>query len=659
MGSQPSHETLEHQVKELEKKLAAHQDREREFQENLEKYRTLFNKANDGIYLYEIGADGLPGMIIEVNERAGELLQYSREELLRMSVKDFVTAGRWKDIREFMKELQAKRHLTFEAARVRKDGKTVPIEISAQLYFQNDKPVVISIMRDITERKESQDRVHQSEARFREMFNNTHNGVAVYQAVKNGEDFLIIDFNKAAEHIERISRTDVVGRSILEAFPSVKDFGIFAVLQRVWKTGAPESFPLGLYQDERIAGWRDNYVYKLPSGEVVAIYSDETKRKQDEEKIRTLYAYQGVIREINEALLRIPNEVDLYRKICELLAGLDDVAFVWIGTAEEGGFEVKPIARAGFDAGYLSEVRITWDESQYGKGPSGMAIKTGNPFIINDIQTDDRYTPWRREAVKRGYASTIALPLIHQEEVIGVLNIYGGSKDCFKDEVLEFLREVAGDIAVGVKSLRMENELEQQYTATKRLLEGTVDAIDAMLGMRDPYTAGHERRVAELACAIAAEMETDPDEMETIRIAGRLHDIGKISVPAEILSKPGRLNATEFAIIKTHPQAGYDIIKSIDFPAPIATMVHQHHERSDGSGYPLGLSGENICFEARILAVADVVEAMASHRPYRPACGIEAALDEISQNQDILYDAAVVDACLRLFSTKGFRFPEP
>ncbi|HPL68550.1 MAG TPA: HD-GYP domain-containing protein, partial [Smithellaceae bacterium] len=172
---------------------------------------------------------------------------------------------------------------------------------------------------------------------------------------------------------------------------------------------------------------------------------------------------------------------------------------------------------------------------------------------------------------------------------------------------------------------------------------------------RDPYTAGHQRRVADLARAIATEMGLSGDQIDGIRIAGTIHDLGKISVPSEILTIPRKLTALEYSLIKNHPQSGYDILKDIEFPWPIARMIVEHHERINGSGYPNGLPGEDLLIESKILSVADVVEAMATHRPYRPALGIDAALAEITANRGILYDPEVVDACLRLFRDKGYQ----
>jgi putative nucleotidyltransferase with HDIG domain len=203
---------------------------------------------------------------------------------------------------------------------------------------------------------------------------------------------------------------------------------------------------------------------------------------------------------------------------------------------------------------------------------------------------------------------------------------------------------------------RAEEERTQSAEKLIRAMEATIEAMALTVEMRDPYTAGHQRRVTELAVAIANELDLSEAEINGIRVAGIVHDIGKIQIPAEILSKPGRLTELEFSLIKNHPSAGYEILKSVEFPWPVAQIVLQHHERMNGSGYPSGVSGDDILLEARILSVADVVEAMASHRPYRPALGIGQALGEISKNSGILYDPKVADACFKLFYEKEFSF---
>ena len=195
--------------------------------------------------------------------------------------------------------------------------------------------------------------------------------------------------------------------------------------------------------------------------------------------------------------------------------------------------------------------------------------------------------------------------------------------------------------------------VESEKKLKKNLLD-SVAVLAAIVEMRDPYTAGHQRRVAEVAVAIANIMQLTQMQIEGIHLAGVVHDVGKIQVPAEILVKPGSLSNLEYMLIKAHSQNGYDLLKTVDFPWPIAQIVLQHHERLDGSGYPQGLKGDQILLEARIISVADVVESMTSHRPYRPSLGIDAALEEIERNRDKLYDPMVVDACIKLFREQGY-----
>ena len=203
---------------------------------------------------------------------------------------------------------------------------------------------------------------------------------------------------------------------------------------------------------------------------------------------------------------------------------------------------------------------------------------------------------------------------------------------------------------------KVEQELQRSLRRLEKTMESTIEAITTTIETRDPYTTGHQMRVTDLACAIAKVMEIPPGKIEGIRVAGLLHDIGKIAVPTEILSKPGKLNEVEYEMIKTHAKIGYNILKKIEFPWPVARAVLQHHERWNGSGYPYGIRGEDILLEARILAVADVMEAMSSHRPYRPSIGADKALDEIVKNSGILYDPAVANACIAAFSESGFAF---
>jgi putative nucleotidyltransferase with HDIG domain len=320
--------------------------------------------------------------------------------------------------------------------------------------------------------------------------------------------------------------------------------------------------------------------------------------------------------------------------------------------------EVRPVAQAGFEEGFLSTLKFGTDELPDGLGLAGIAVQTRRPSVMRYAESDPASAPWRAEALRRGYRSSVSLPIEHEHEVVATLNVYSEREDAFDNEELPFLVEVTGDMGVGLRSLRLEQRLEHSLAAVERMVDGTVQAISLMGEMRDPYTAGHQRRVADLAVAIGKEMGLSADVIQGLHIAGLLHDVGKIAVPAEILSKPGKISDYEFAIIKSHPGIGKQILQGVQFPWPVAQAVVQHHERLDGRGYPDGLKGDAIIREARILAVSDVVEAMSSHRPYRAALGIDKALEEILRGKGVGYDAEVANACAALFREKRFAFDE-
>jgi putative two-component system response regulator len=263
--------------------------------------------------------------------------------------------------------------------------------------------------------------------------------------------------------------------------------------------------------------------------------------------------------------------------------------------------------------------------------------------------------------VKEKYDSDVIIMTAYAGDFTYEKIIGGGASDFIQkplviEELIVRLKRVLNERAVLAERNRAEKELKHSLEKLQKTIEGVVQTMALTIEIRDPYTAGHQQRVTSLACAIAKEMGLSQKQIDGIRMAGIIHDLGKMSIPAEILSKPTRLTDIEFSLIKAHPQVGYNILKTIEFPWPVAQIVLQHHERMDGSGYPQGLSGEDILMEARILATADVVEAMASHRPYRPALGIDKALEEISQKRGILFNPKVVDTCMKLFNEKGFKF---
>ena len=255
------------------------------------------------------------------------------------------------------------------------------------------------------------------------------------------------------------------------------------------------------------------------------------------------------------------------------------------------------------------------------------------------------------------------VPVIVVSGVVGeeaaVAAMRAGAQDFIvKDNLARFLPAVERELkeaAVRRRARRADDTLQSTIDLLERTVDGAIRTLAFLAETRDPYTAGHQRRVTELAEAIAGLLRVNGDRRRLIVASGTLHDLGKTAIPAEILTKPGRLTEAEFELIRVHPRTGYDILAGIEFPWPVADVVLQHHERLDGSGYPGGLVAGQISIEARILAVADVVEAMSSHRPYRPALGLDVALDEVERHRGVLYDADVADACAGLFAA-GFSF---
>jgi PAS domain S-box-containing protein len=268
-----------------------------------------------------------------------------------------------------------------------------------------------------------------------------------------------------------------------------------------------------------------------------------------------------------------------------------------------------------------------------------------------------QFVPESDENIREMFFASIGSGTIPAHYEIPIKTRTGELRDIHWNNTM--LRDTAGN-TIGVASIGEDITERKRYEqSAARLQQGMESAIEALAGtleLRDAYTAGHQRRVAALAAAIARELGLSEDEIHGIHLAATIHDLGKIQVPAEILAKPTKLTKLEFELIKTHPQAGYDLLKDIDFPWPIAQLVYQHHERIDGSGYPRGLCGEETLIGARIIAVADTVEAICSHRPYRPGLGIEASLLVITKKRGTAYDPSVVDACLKIFREKRFTF---
>ena len=1020
-----------------------------------------------------------------------------------------------------------------------KDGNKTKAELIKELKFLREEREK-GVFKDIIKRKQTEEVIQKSENRFRELFDNMSSGVAVYEAKDNGKDFIIKGFNRAAEKIEKVKKEDIIGKNVLKTFPGVKDFGLFKVFQEVYKTGKPQNHPISLYKDQRIAGWRENYIYKLPSGEIVAVYDDITERKQAVEKlkesetrIKSIFraAPTGIgvivnrnIQFVNKKFIEMigysaeelisqsarmvyPSkeefdrvgkykyeqirkygtgtiETQLLRKDGRLIdvllsstpidlndlskgvtftatditerkqAGekIKNAAIKWqttfdamvdaVNSIDKNGIVLqcnqsylnllgktkneilgkhcweivhgtnKPIDGCPFEKmkkslhreamlfpigdkwfnivvdpvfdannNLISAVHIITDITKRKQAEEENKQKTEDLALINSLNNavnrgdslleilqllaretskmfsshgetvyllseDKKYLlmhifsrpqaminriekliemkiPEIRISMKSGSLyrkvlqegqpqlindpkniqalmveftenkilkklipqiykilnthSVIDIPLYSKGEAFGLLEvsrkdpftevdlkrlsfiseqlisiierkrtdeelqkskqllsateqlsktggweyniqsrkltwtdevyqlyevpfdydinvekgiafykpedqqtieryfkkviedgkpydlelqfitakgkhlwvrtignpvrkngkivkIIGNIQDIterkkamkkieefakfptenpypvlriskngtvlfqnksseplleqwqykegkpLKDKWLQFVRNTIEknnintiEIEIGDKVLLLTfapiiekdfvnvygldiTQRKRSQEKLKKTLDATLDTMSKIVEAKDPYTAGHQQRVSQLATTIAKELKFSQDKIEGVRIASLIHDIGKIGLPTEILSKPGKLADIEFSLIKEHSQTGYDILKSIDFSYPVAQIVLQHHEKLNGSGYPNHLKGDKIFLEAKIICVSDVVEAMSSHRPYRPALGIDVAMEEITQNRGILYDSEVVDACLKLFKEKDFKF---
>ncbi len=396
------------------------------------------------------------------------------------------------------------------------------------------------------------------------------------------------------------------------------------------------------------------------AAQTIGAVQDVTELKAREFDLQRVNWMLRAITASDAALIRSASELELMTKVCEALTA-DDI-FVLAAIAEPLDDPDKTIiirAAAGQAVSYIDGIALSWADTPHGQGPSGTAVRTGRPSIIADIQGDPRFAAWAERAGAAGIRSSIAVPVRAGRSVIAVMGVYASEPNAFGPDEVTLLERFADNLGFGIDARRTRHALdaaqaerEIEIERFRRGMELTIEAISSTVESRDPYTAGHQRRVSDIASAIAAEMGLDSFFIQGLRLAAMVHDVGKIQIPLQILSKPGRLSSIEFDLIKTHTTAGYEILKGLDLPWPLAEAVHQHHEYLDGSGYPRGIQGDAIILEARILTVADIVESMSAPRPYRPALGLDAALAEITSQRGGRLDPQVVDACLRCFHGK-------
>jgi putative nucleotidyltransferase with HDIG domain len=290
-----------------------------------------------------------------------------------------------------------------------------------------------------------------------------------------------------------------------------------------------------------------------------------------------------------------------------------------------------------------------------GAGLWGDCVRQRKAVLVNDYQAPHL----SKKDLLEGHGPIqrfLTVPVLDGGRVVAAAAAVANKGTDYTEDDISAFTSLVNKMWEILRRQRVDEALKESLARTTEVQDGTIQAMATVTEARDPYTAGHQRRVARLACAIARELGLPADRVAGLRVMGLLHDLGKINIPAEILSKPGKLSEMEFNIIKSHPQAGYEIVKEIRFPWPVAEIFLQHRERLDGSGYPQGLQGDEIILEAKILAVADVVEAMSSYRPYRPELGIDKALEEIAQKKGVLYDPEVVDACIKVCTEDQFTF---
>jgi len=550
------------------------------------------------------------------------------------------------------------------------DGKPFDVElefITAKGNFQcvhatgradRERGKLFGTFEDITERKQAESAVAESQGQLKAIFDAAGDGILL-------ADIETMKFRSANTSICRMlgySQEQMLNLSVSDIHPKENLSNAIREFERQASGDSVIAADVPMRRKDGSVFFADINSTRVSLGGknyLLGFFRDITERKHSEDGMLRAISALKALSQCNKALVLASEENWLLNEICRIIVVTAGCRFAWVGMAEHDAQKtVRPVADAGYIEGFMERSGITWGDCGSGQGPAGAAIRTRQPQLVQDAHTEPSYELWRDSAYRSGYQSVLCLPLASADAMLGALCIYKADRDGFDVEEIRLLSGLASDLAFGILNLRARAAHERSAQRLERSMESTVQMIAATVEIRDPYTAGHQNRVAQLAAAIAREMALPDDRIHGLHLASIVHDVGKIQIPAEILSKPTRLTEIEYEIIKTHAQAGYDILKDVDFPWPIAEIVWQHHERLDGSGYPRGLKADDILFEAKILAIADTIEAMSAARPYRPAVGINAALKEIARGRGTQYDAAAADACLRLFDEKRFAFNE-
>jgi PAS domain S-box-containing protein len=607
-------------------------------------FRTLFDTANDAIFIHDFA-----GRFLEANRVACERLGYSHEELQSMSIGD-IDAPEFRALApHVIEDLRAKGHGIFESAHMTRDGRVIPIEISSTVTEYYHQPAVLSMARDITERKQAE--------RELKRLNRALRMVSLCNEA-------LIHANDEAQLLRDVCRIIVETGHYRFVWVGLAEQDAARTVRPVAQAGESDAFVEGFH-----VTWADTGQGLCPSG--TAIRENRVCVVADVHNAEGGTICPGTLLPDVASMVALPlaarrqvvGVLNIYSdtpaafseaEVAVLKENASDLAFGIIQLRRNQSLIRlgKAIANTGEGIGivdmagtlvYANKVLGEWFGAAAEVGAQG-----GPLAMFEDREAGDRVL----DTVRQGGSWHGEATMRRQDG--GQFPAYVQA-DAVKDEQGQMIGLV-GMLTDLTEPKQAEIERKLSQEKVQGAMRQAIEAISLTVEARDPYTAGHQNRVAELAVAIAREMGLPEERIQGLHLAGIVHDLGKIRIPAEILAKPGRLNEVEYTLIKIHPDAGYDILKGVDFPWPVAEIVREHQERLDGSGYPRALKGEEILLEARILAVADTVEAMASHRPYRPSKGVDAALEEIRQGRGIRYDAEVADCCLRIFERKGNKF---
>jgi PAS domain S-box-containing protein len=624
-----------------------------------ERYRAMFEQAAVGMI-----QTSLDGVLLKVNPALCAMLGYSQSELTGRHFRDITLAEDVAKSEALRTSLgAAESGSTLEKRYVRKDNSTMWANVSvAPVRGVDGKPEYFTtIVQDISRRKQADEDLRWRTAFFETLVKTSADGIIVVdsEGKKVVQNRRVAELWKIPREVEEDPDDNRQVQFVMNQTVDPKQF--------VDKVLHLYAHPEEISRDE--VALKDGTILDRYSAPVldregrsygrIWSFRDVTERRAGEEKLRTVNRALKTLSAGNEALVRATDEAGLLKEMIRILHEVGGYPIAFASYAlDDADKTIEPKAAVGMELDALASYRATWADNEHGQSMNGRAIRLGKTQLVRDPASDPGHAAWRDLLQARNIRAVLGLPLrvAASGRPFGAIGIATTEASGFDADEVALLEELAGDLAYGIANLRVGGEQRVSGEKLRRSLESTIEAIAATMETRDPYTAGHQRRVAALAAAIATEMSLPAHTVEGIHFGALIHDLGKIQVPAEILAKPTRLTKLEFELIKTHSQAGYDIIKGVEFPWPVGLMVLQHHERLDGSGYPQGLKGDAIAPEARILAVADVVEAMSSHRPYRAGLGIDAALKEVEDRRGTWFEPQAVDACLRLFREKGFAF---